>query len=157
MKYTKTSTVDAFQFTEKEIKSEEVGAELTPEQKKAGAKRKVRRTFEGAEVRGEGDAAFITHTVSGNDFKLSPGQWLVTEASGVSVWNDEDFKKSFTKASNQKETPKTDAEKAGDREPVKTSVDVPTPTIQPNKNAWTPEQVAGEPITEEEVKEAQKK
>lgn len=142
MKYTKNVTVEAFQFTEKEIKTEKTGAEG----------KKDRKTFAGADVRGEGDAAFVNYSVSGKEFKLYPGQWVVTDDLGVSVWNDEDFKKTFTK-SNQKDSPKSDAQKTI-TEPLPTSVAVATPTIQANKNAWTVEQINAEEVVtaEESVK-----
>lgn len=99
MKYTKTITVDAVQFSKE-------GFEHVPNTK--------HKTFLGEEVRHNGSEHFIMFPKSGSsDIKVLEDQWIVTEGDTVSIVSDEDFKEQYKEVTEKKAKPeKVEAPKA---------------------------------------------
>ena len=81
MKYTGTITVEAEQFNEDSF--EQIGETKY-------------KSFQGVEVRHNGSEYFAMLPQAGShSIKVLEGQWIVTDKTGVVIWDDNDFKEAF--------------------------------------------------------------
>lgn len=88
MKYTGTITVEATQFNADAF--EPIGETKY-------------NSFQDIEVRHNGSEHFVMlPQPGGHSIKVFEGQWIVTDKSGVEIWDDNDFKEAFQKVKENK-------------------------------------------------------